>query len=511
VSNANGTDSKFATITVLESIVTVPPVANFSCNVTSGYSPLSVKFTDLSENTTLWNWNFGDGASSTEHNPEHIYSTVGNYTVTLIVNNADGIAAKSAKINVHERANRPYAYITNYFNNTVSIIDTATNEVTETVNVGSKPFGVAVSPDGAYVYIANWGSSNVSVIDAASNKVIASVNVGKRPYGIAVSPDGSKVYVTNEYSNTVSVIDTATNTVAATLPAGSWPSGVAVSPDGTVAYVVNEDGTVSVIDTATNTITATMEVGSNPIAVAVSPDGRKVYVTNYESNTVSIIDTATNTVTATVEVGSHPGGIAANPDGSKVYVTNEFSSNVSIIDTATNAVIATVDVGNSLWGVAVSPDGQKVYVANENSNIVSIIDAATNTVIAAVKVGSGPIAFGKFVGPVLGPVPVCKTSRIYGYCFNDSNKKKNTRKVGLSTMTISLNGYDTCKGRLVSKTTKTNSTGYFEFKGVDPGVYVLSEGFVFGWLPTTDAAYSLTVPKNSASIRKDFGNKKFVK
>jgi hypothetical protein len=34
---------------------------------------------------------------------------------------------------------------------------------------------------------------------------------------------------------------------------------------------------------------------------------------------------------------------------------------------------------------------------------------------------------------------------------------------------------------------------------------------VFGWLPTTNAAYTLTVPENSTSIRKDFGNNKFVK
>ena len=86
------------------------------------------------------------------------------------------------------------------------------------------------------------------------------MNVGKRPYGIAVSPDGSKVYVTNEYSNTVSVIDTATNTVTATVPVESYPSGVAVSPDGTRVYVVNEGGTVSVIDTVTNTVTAIVEL-----------------------------------------------------------------------------------------------------------------------------------------------------------------------------------------------------------------------------------------------------------
>ena len=513
--NANGTYSKISTITVLEQFATVLPVANFSSNITKDYAPLSVQFTDLSENATGWNWDFGDGTNSSEQNPTHTYSAAGNYTVKLMVSNANGIALKLATINVLTnnvlKATGPYAYITSYYNNTVSVIDTATNKVTATVNVGSNPFGVAVSPDGTKAYVTNGGSNTVSVIDTATNTVTATVNVGKWPYGIAVSPVGTRVYVANENSNNVSVIDTATNKVTATVHVGRYPSGVAFSPDGTKVYVVNQDGTVSVIDTSTNTVTATVSVGSNPIGVAVSLDGTNVYVTNYDSNTVSVIDTATNIVTATVKVGSRPGGVAVSPNGTNVYVTNEYGNNVSVIDATTNTVKATVPVGNSPWGVAVNPDGTKVYVVNEDGT-VSVIDTNTNKVTATVDVGRGLIAFGKFIGPIPVPMSACNTSTIYGYSFDDSNlnKKRGTGEAGLSNMTINLNGYDTCKGKLISTTMNTNSTGYFAFKGVNPGVYVISESFVIGWLPTTNVAYTLTVPSNSKSIRKDFGNSKFV-
>jgi len=491
---------------------TVLPVANFSTNVTSGYAPLTAQFTDLSENSIGWNWDFGDGNTSTEQSPAHTYSSAGTYTVNLTVSNQNGTASKSVIITVPEIPG-PYAYITNYYNSSVSVIDTATNTVVNTVNVGISPFGVAVSPDGSMVYVTNAGSNTVSVIDTATNIVIATVDVGKRPFGVAVNQDGTKVYVTNELSNTVSVIDTATNTVVATVDAGSYPAGIAVSPDGTIVYAVNEEGSLSVIDAATNTVTATVGLEINPIAVAVSPDGAKVYVTNWGSNTVSVIDAATNTVTATVSVGSCPGGIAISPDATKVYVTNELSNTVSVIDAETNTVTATVDAGNSLWGIAINPDGTRIYVANEKDNTVSVIDTATNTVTATVNVGSGPIAVGKFVGPGQAPVPSCNTSTIYGYNFNDSNKNKkmNGKEAGLSDATISLNGYDTCRGKLVKTTTKTDSAGYYEFKDVNPGIYVVSKSFVIGWLPTTKAAYTLTVPSDSTSIRKDFGNTQFVK
>jgi YVTN family beta-propeller protein len=96
---------------------------------------------------------------------------------------------------------------------------------------------------GSYAYVTNWGSNNISVIDTATNNVTDEVDLSIRYYPgeIAVTPDGKKVYVTNVtnsgsiYSrgNTVFVIDTATNNVIATVKVGTDPEGVAVNPSGT--------------------------------------------------------------------------------------------------------------------------------------------------------------------------------------------------------------------------------------------------------------------------------------
>jgi uncharacterized protein (TIGR02145 family) len=68
-----------------------PPKANFSANITSGAVPLSVNFTDQSiNNPTSWQWDFGDGGSSTHQNPIHIYNNEGKYTVQLIASNDFG-------------------------------------------------------------------------------------------------------------------------------------------------------------------------------------------------------------------------------------------------------------------------------------------------------------------------------------------------------------------------------------------------------------------------------------
>src|SRR5205823_4759254 len=86
-------------------------------------------------------------------------------------------------------------------------------------------------------YVANYGDNAVSVINATTNIVIASVPVGSSPEGLAITPDNSSVYVANTLDNSVSVIDTRTSKVTTTVPLQGHPSQIAITPDGAFAYV----------------------------------------------------------------------------------------------------------------------------------------------------------------------------------------------------------------------------------------------------------------------------------
>jgi len=67
------------------------PVADFTADNTTGGAPLTVNFIDQSTgNPSGWQWDFGDGETSTQQNPSHIYSDLGTYTVTLTVTNTYG-------------------------------------------------------------------------------------------------------------------------------------------------------------------------------------------------------------------------------------------------------------------------------------------------------------------------------------------------------------------------------------------------------------------------------------
>ena len=65
--------------------------AGFTTSQRSGTPPLTVQFVDTSTgNPTAWAWNFGDGsATSNTRNPSHTYASIGSYTVSLYVENAE--------------------------------------------------------------------------------------------------------------------------------------------------------------------------------------------------------------------------------------------------------------------------------------------------------------------------------------------------------------------------------------------------------------------------------------
>ncbi len=89
---------------VLSGFTVPPPVADFTASHLSGVVPYTVIFTDLSTgdpDTRLWD--FGDGGTSDERNPTHMYTAPGIYTVTLTVTNDGGSDSlvRPAYIEVH--------------------------------------------------------------------------------------------------------------------------------------------------------------------------------------------------------------------------------------------------------------------------------------------------------------------------------------------------------------------------------------------------------------------------
>jgi PKD repeat protein len=101
VANGSGaTSSSTADIAVSVSIPATPPVsAAFAFAPVSVTVGSSVAFNDQSSGApTSWLWSFGDGSSSTQQNPSHVFAAAGAYTVTLTASNGSSSAAASRQV-----------------------------------------------------------------------------------------------------------------------------------------------------------------------------------------------------------------------------------------------------------------------------------------------------------------------------------------------------------------------------------------------------------------------------
>ncbi|MBK7871300.1 MAG: PKD domain-containing protein [Saprospiraceae bacterium] len=74
------------------------PDGAFSINSTEGSAMITT--TNSSADATNYLWRFGDGKTSTDANPTHIYTSDGNYTVTLIAQNECGNDTTTQSVNI---------------------------------------------------------------------------------------------------------------------------------------------------------------------------------------------------------------------------------------------------------------------------------------------------------------------------------------------------------------------------------------------------------------------------
>jgi YVTN family beta-propeller protein len=109
------------------------------------------------------------------------------------------------------------------------------------------PYTVEFSKDGKTAHVSNWGQDSVSVIDAASGRLRGSVKVGTHPSALTLNPIRNELYVAVTDGDAVAVVNPATNRVTRTFSVspypgarvGAQPNAFAVSPDGATLYAAN--------------------------------------------------------------------------------------------------------------------------------------------------------------------------------------------------------------------------------------------------------------------------------
>ncbi len=379
---------------------------------------------------------------------------------------------------------RYYAYIPDYFDKKIRIIDTNTGIIQKSIDITGTTTnlqGVSAESSGVYTYIAESGSTRIIKIDpltmTKADELAMTANFQGKPKHIALAPDGCYLYTTSsvplwnpasgKYVGTISAIKTSEDRMASIrgisveLPHQISLEGLTVSPDNSHIFVADPDNNnILVLDavkmhryaadivTISDELITTIPIATPPLGISYSSNGQFLYV--FADNTIYEIDALNLVVNRSVTVPNGNRFMKVHPDGSRIYiVTREY---LSIVETAGFTKTATKSIAGlyNCMGFDIHPDGSRLFFADKSSDKLITVDSSTYQVIFNTTIGADPAAYGSFLGHL--PITI------------SGNVTQNGSRLNGATLTLNGEG--------ILRTRQTATAGDFLF-GLKPGDYQL--------------------------------------
>ena len=252
--------------------------------------------------------------------------------------------AVSMTLAVHAHASdRGKAYVSNQKGG-VTVIDLNTYTAGADIDVqGDEPRGIAITEDGKLLVVATRENGSVSIIDTATNQVISQVKVGQNPEFVRIK--GNYAFVSYEPS-----------AKGGPPPApGSAEAAAAAKED---ADEDKEPARIGIIDLKSGKKIREITGGPETEGIEFSKDGKQLIVTNEADNTVTVHSMKTGKLLKTIkthEYGDRPRGIKVSPDGKTYLATLEYGNRFLVMDKKFK-VLRTVDIARIRSDLIRSPN-----------------------------------------------------------------------------------------------------------------------------------------------------------
>ena len=200
-----------------------------------------VSFIDLASGKLTRSIRVGDEPEGVKLSPDGtlLYVTSEAESAVGVVDPKEGKLIKIFKTGRRPRSiafmpDGKHAYINAENDASVVLVDSVKHEMIKPISLGEpgtiKPMGLQLSPDASKLFVTSGRGKKLFVIETATNSVSTSFEVGQRPWGLTLSPDGKMLFTANGPSDDISVVDLATQTVTKKVKCGKSPWGVIALP-----------------------------------------------------------------------------------------------------------------------------------------------------------------------------------------------------------------------------------------------------------------------------------------
>ena len=307
-------------------------------------------------------------------------------------------------------------YVNSIVQGSVYVMSSTTDKVVATIWPGDPYYklpiaygsSMALDPNNGNIYITNPDMSMVSIIDGATNQITNKIvfpsdaNNTAVPDGIVYDSSNGKLYVTLVNCNT---------SVAGALTIGDGT----VNLCGRFGNAVSSN--VAVIDPSTNIIVNRIKVGVFPEGAVYNPNNNNIYIATYNGTaSIQVIDASRNIQSSTIDLGSYNNlyisSMTFDPANGNVYAYAGGASppSVLVINTATNNLVGAIGMAsNSIAGIAYDPVNQLIYT--NPGGYLQAIDGNTNKVVGTlIADGFGFQGAGIGVDPKSGTLYAPDTS-----------------------------------------------------------------------------------------------------
>jgi YVTN family beta-propeller protein len=303
-------------------------------------------------------------------------------------------------------SSRDRVYAAEQFSNTVSVTDPATNKLLGVIRLGDPQpgnfsplykgqvlvHGMGFSPDKKTIAVVSIGSNSVTFIDTATNQVKHTTYVGRSPHEAFFTPDGKEVWVTVRGEDYIAVLDGTTYEETTRIKVPNGPGMQIFSPDGKYGYICSSFTPETVVVTVADHQIVGHVKQESPFCpnIAATPDGRQVWFTLKDIGKTQVFNAQPPfDLIKTLDTGpiTNHVNFARNANGSFAYVTVGGLNQIKVFRTDTFEQVATIPVDKLPHGIWPSGDGSRVYVGQENADKLAAIDTLTNKVVAQVPIG----------------------------------------------------------------------------------------------------------------------------
>lgn len=270
------------------------------------------------------------------------------------------------------------AYVANYNDGTVSVIDLDTDSVIREIRVGKNPQSVVVDPGTGIVLVGCDGDSRIDIFETGEYRLVGRVGMGSGSIRIAVDSVSGMAYAVAQGQSAITIISLTSYLVAGSIEVGPAPRFIGVDAESSTALVghwsVNKLSTVSLTRRG---VDEQVKVGNNPNAVAIAPTRRLAFVANYGDGasgggTVSVVDLKASDTIATIAADAGPSRVTVDETAGVAYVTCLYASTVDVIDMKSLQVTARINGVNRPTGVDVDTATGKLYVSSFDDNVVRV-------------------------------------------------------------------------------------------------------------------------------------------